>query len=163
MKLRRLELKDKKLMLEWMHDFNVVQNMRTDFCNKTEEDCEAFIQSSWENTGDLHLAIVDESDMYLGTVSLKHINLTDKMAEFAITVRQCAMGTGVAAHAMKLLLDYGNDRMGIKKIYWCVNSKNARAIRFYDKNGYQRVLCVPESIRLWYQNQLELVWYLWEK
>ncbi|MCD8369327.1 MAG: N-acetyltransferase, partial [Clostridiales bacterium] len=69
MKLRRLELKDKKLMLEWMHDFNVVQNMRTDFCNKTEEDCEAFIQSSWENTGDLHLAIVDESDMYLGTVS----------------------------------------------------------------------------------------------
>ena len=38
------------------------------------------------------MAITDDNDEYMGTVSLKNINYTDSFAEFAITVRRTAMG-----------------------------------------------------------------------
>lgn len=47
MNLRKLELKDAPLMLEWMHDPDVVQNMQADFAHKTLSDCENFIRVSY--------------------------------------------------------------------------------------------------------------------
>ena len=84
MRLRKLELKDAPLMLEWMHDETVVKDMQADFSSKTLEDCNHFILSSKDTRKNLHLAIVDENDEYMGTVSLK--NIEEDKAEFAITV-----------------------------------------------------------------------------
>ena len=44
MNLRKLEIKDAPLMLEWMHDKSVVEDLRTNFLTKTIEDCENFIK-----------------------------------------------------------------------------------------------------------------------
>ena len=89
MRLRKLELKDAPLMLEWMHDKSVVEDLRTNFLTKTMEDCENFIKCSWDDKNNWNVAIVDEDDIYMGTVSLK--NIKGKSAEFGITVRACAM------------------------------------------------------------------------
>lgn len=43
MKLRKLEEKDAKLMLEWMHDKSVVEFMGANFEAKTIDDCKKFI------------------------------------------------------------------------------------------------------------------------
>lgn len=137
MKLRKLQLKDAPFMLEWMHDKSVVENMQTDFASKTIEDCENFIQAANSTVHDLHLAIVDENDIYMGTVSLKHIE--NNAAEFAITVRKSAMGKGYSHFGMVEILRIGLEDLGLDRIYWCVSSNNKRAVRFYDKNGYQRI------------------------
>lgn len=137
MQLRPLALCDAPLMLEWMHDASVVGHMGTNFMEKTLEDCEKFIIWSQTAAQDLHLAVVDDRDEYQGTVSLKHIE--NGAAEFAITIRACAMGKGVSAYAMESILRRGLDTMGLDKIYWCVSPENRRAVRFYDKNGYPRV------------------------
>ncbi len=71
MRLRPLEMKDALFMLEWMHDESVVKNLATDFMNKSIEDCRDFIQSSKKDTADLHMAIVDDDDEYMGTVKKK--------------------------------------------------------------------------------------------
>ena len=68
--LRKLELKDSTLMLEWMHDKTVVNNLKVNFMSKTIEDCESFIINSWNDKENLHLAI-DVNGEYMGTVSLK--------------------------------------------------------------------------------------------
>lgn len=47
--LRKLELKDATLMLEWMHDKTVVNNLKVNFMSKTIEDCESFIINSWND------------------------------------------------------------------------------------------------------------------
>ena len=73
MNLRKLELKDAPLMLEWMHDPDVVQNMQADFAHKTLSDCENFIRVSYTDDKNLHLAVVDDNNTYMGTVSLKNI------------------------------------------------------------------------------------------
>lgn len=137
MNLRKLKLKDAPFMLEWMHDPTVVEYMQAIFAKKTLEDCESFIKDSWNNKSNLHLAIVDDQDIYMGTVSLKNIQTSS--AEFAITVRKSAMGKGYSQYGMQQIFDIGRKQNGLKSIYWCVSSENKRAIRFYDKNGYQRV------------------------
>ena len=57
MYLRKLELKDAPFMLEWMHDGNVIGNLRTDFASKTIQDAEGFIEWSSNDKKNLNLAI----------------------------------------------------------------------------------------------------------
>ena len=137
MRLRKLERKDAPLMLEWMHDKSVVEDLRTNFLSKTLEDCTAFIELSQNDKDNLHFAITDDLDEYLGTASLKHIK--DKTAEFGIAVRSIAMGKGYSKKAMEEILDKGFKELNLQSIYWCLAPPNKRAIRFYEKNGYQQV------------------------
>lgn len=134
MKLRKLEEKDAPLMFEWMHDIDVVDNLQTDFMNKTIEDCYSFIKN--QSKENLHLAVVDEYDEYMGTVSLKNIH--GGTAEFAIVIRKQAMGKGYSKYAMSNILEYGFSKLRLQCIYWYVDRKNTRAIKFYDKYGYQK-------------------------
>ena len=136
MKLRELEIKDAPLMLEWMHDPSVVENLRTNFMSKTIEDCEKFILSSSDEHS-INLAIIDEGDEYQGTVSLR--NIKQETAEFAITVRASAMGRGYSKWAMDAIMRKGFDELGLSLIYWCVSPDNKRAVRFYDKHGFKRI------------------------
>lgn len=137
MNLRKLELKDAPLMLEWMHDPDVVQNMQADFAHKSLSDCENFIRASQTDNKNLHLAVVDEDNAYMGTVSLK--NIENGAAEFAITVRKDAMGKGFSKYAMSEIIRIGIEKLKLKSVYWCVSPENKRAVKFYDKNGYTRI------------------------
>ena len=163
MKLRKLIIEDAPLMLEWMHDPSVVRNMQTDFSRKELKDCIAFIHAAEMDDGNLHLAIADDDNIYQGTVSLKHFR--NGTAEFAITIRKSAMGTGVASLAMKEIIRRGFEGCGLKQIYWCVNPENKRAVRFYDKNQYNRI-CVREcpelmeNIQGYTEHQIDsYIWY----
>ena len=160
MKLRDLKSEDAPLMLEWMHDADCVGKLQSDFMSKTLDDCYNFIRYAQAPKDDLHLAIADDDGTYMGTVSLKHIDLSEKRAEFAIAIRRCAMGKGISRAAMTAILEKGLEEMGLKEIYWCVSPENKRAVKFYDKNGYPRIQAnaidaahyTPEQIRsyIWY-------------
>lgn len=156
--LRKLEEKDAVPMLEWMHDPYCVKDLENCFADKTAGDCEAFIRDSLSSHSDLHLAVADSEDTYLGTVSLKNINREEKKAEFAIAMRSIAMGTGAAILAMQEIINIGFKKMHLEMIYWYVSPKNRRAIRFYDKNGYLRTQEVPDDHFL--ENQDKYIWYM---
>ncbi|MCR5293485.1 MAG: GNAT family N-acetyltransferase, partial [Eubacterium sp.] len=119
----------------------------------TEEDCRTFIGKNMidgpsleseeslkemQTRDSLHLAIADDKDEYMGTVSLKDIDRASSAAEFAITIRRIAMGRGISAGAMRDIMSTGHEKLGLRFIYWYVNKDNERAVRFYDKNGYRR-------------------------
>ena len=158
MKLRKLSLDDASLMLEWMHDTDVVEHLQTDFMSKTIEDCKKFIESSINDKKNIHLAIADEDDMYMGTVSLKNIEKDN--AEFGITIRTAAMGKGYSKYAIMEMLLYGFNELKLKKIFWCVSPLNLRAIRFYDKNNFRRVDMRGEKITGYTEGQVDkYIWY----
>lgn len=150
-------------MLEWMHDFSVVEFMQANFMEKTLEDCASFIDAAQSTAENLHMAIVDDNDIYMGTVSLKHI--AEDTAEFAITVRKCAMGKGFANFGMREVLRIGFEDLGLAQIYWSVNPKSAQASRFYEKHGYQKVDAARLKIKGDYtEEQIRAYkWYLEEK
>ena len=158
-----LEKKDASKMLEWMHDENVVRYLQGRFGDKPIADCEKFIESSWDDPINLHMAIVNDIDIYMGTVSLKHISTKNKEAEFAIALRTCAMGKGYAQYAMKQILQRGIDEFKLDRIYWCVSPQNKRAVRFYDKNNYQRMSAIDQQITGYTDEQIkEYIWYFFE-
>lgn len=159
MKLRNLELKDAPLMIEWMHDKTVVEKLRGDFVEKKIDDCMKFIRDSQNMNDDIHLAIVSDEDEYMGTVSLKNINIKSKSAEFAIVVRKSAMGRGYAWFGMSAILKKAFKEYGLEKVYWCVSKENDRAIRFYDKHSFQKIEKVPRDIIIRYQDMDDLKWY----
>jgi len=137
MRLRQLEKNDAPLMLEWMHDESVVENLQANFKDKTLSDCEKFISLAQDDNDNIHMAIVDDANVYMGTVSLK--NIQDNTAEFAITIRACAMGKGYSKFAMTEIIRIGFEEYNLKIIYWCVSPENKRACRFYDKNNFKLI------------------------
>lgn len=136
MKLRSLEKKDAPYMLEWMHDKDVVKYLSTDFSEKTLDDCLMFIELAndhIEKERNLHYAICDDNDEYYGTISLKNIDTTNKIAEYAISTNKKSFGTGYALKATKELLKIAFFELGLNKIYLYVDSDNKRAVQFYIK------------------------------
>ena len=65
------------------------------------------------------------------------------------------MGKGYSQFGMNEIIKIGLETMGLDKIYWYVNRENERAIRFYDKCGYQRMHLEQLDERndeyIWYQ------------
>lgn len=159
MRLRELKLKDAPLMLEWMHDESVVEKLRGSFTNKSIDDCKNFIICSKNNKNDIHLAIASDEDEYMGTVSLKNINLEDNSAEFAITVRKSAMGRGYSWWGMEEILRLAFEKYGLESVYWCVSKDNERAVRFYDKHNFHETVDIPERILRRYDGMDNLKWY----
>lgn len=159
MRLRDLEEKDAKYMLEWMHDDSVTNGLRTDFSKFTIEDCKKFIRCSKDKSYNAHYAIVSDEDEYMGTVSLKKINMEALCAEFAITIRKFAMGRGYSWYGMMEIIRIGFEEYGLETIYWCVSKTNTRAVRFYDKHHFHEVVDIPSPILDEYKEIGDLKWY----
>lgn len=159
MYLRKLDLADSKLMLEWMHDEDVTKDLFSNFKNKTIEDVENFITSSQVEDKNIHYAIANDSDEYMGTVSLKNVNRSDGSAEFAISVRKASMGHGYSWYGMKEILDLAFEKYDLDCVYWCVSRRNKRALRFYTKHNFHEVLDVPRDLVERYSSIDDLVWF----
>lgn len=138
-RLRRLQSKDSKGMLEWMHAMEMTRYFRKDMLTKTEKDVLEFIEQADiipSNGKSVHYAVVEKSDEYLGTISLKSINMDDRNAEYAIGLRKAAQGRGVGYAATKEMLNIAFNKLGLEKVYLNVLSENKRAIRLYEKCGF---------------------------
>lgn len=140
-RLRELQEKDAENMLEWMHDPDSQKGFQKDMMSITLEEArrfcrEAKLSNNPKKGQDIHWAIVDETDEYLGTISLKNINSEYHSAEFAISVRKKVRGQNVAMEAMRLLLRRGFKEMGLHRIYMTVLADNMAAIKFYEKCGF---------------------------
>lgn len=131
--LRNLTAEDSNYMLEWMHDPDVVAFLTTDFMHRSKEDCLRFIEDSNRETCHLHMAVSDENNRYLGTVSLKNISVKHKNAEYAIALRRMALGRGIARIATGKILKKAFEELELRKVYLCVLKENQRAIKFYSK------------------------------
>lgn len=136
MRIRELQEKDAALMLEWMHDPDVNRWFKNDFAASNLETVTNFIAASGDDAACVHYAVVDDSDEYLGTVSLKNIDKEAENAEYAISLRSAAHGTGAAAFATDAVLEAAFCRLGLKRVYLNVLSENVRANRFYRKYGF---------------------------
>ena len=160
MKLRNLKTKDAPFMYEWMKDKNVVKELHVNFSEKTLDDCFQFIKKSKIDKRNIHFAVVDDRDEYMGTVSLKNIDNKNKRAEFAIVIRKKAMGHGYSWYAMYEMLKYGFKEKKLTSIYWCVSKNNIRACKFYEKHGFSEFVDPDESILLTYRNVNNMRWFL---
>lgn len=139
MRLRQLKEADADGMLEWMHDPEIQKFFRTSMETKTREEVMDFIHNA--NTvpvegNSIHFAIADEDDSYLGTVSLKDFDFSSRSAEYAISLRKCAQGRGIAYQATREILKMAFETFHLQRIFLNVLEDNLRAIHLYEKLGF---------------------------
>lgn len=158
--LRELEEKDAVFMLEWMHDENVSSYLEKDFQHMTIDHCKKFIQQSHVDSQNRHYAVVDDSDEYMGTISLKNIDTENRRAEYAISCRTKAMGKGFARRATQELFEVAKNMFHLKLLYLNVYQHNIRAQKMYQKVGFEEIK-QPDFIQdaedsrlLWFQKKL---------
>lgn len=140
--LRELQEKDAPFMLEWMHDADIQKSFKRRMTDSTIEDVLDFIKKASSadtvSTGSsLHYAIADQADEYLGTVSLKNIDLENGHAEFAIVTRKKAHGKVIGHKATILMLKKAFSEIGLQRVYLSVFSNNAAAIKLYERCGFR--------------------------
>lgn len=139
MKLRRLEKKDAEGMLEWMKDPEIQKAFRFHAEQNDMQSVLTFIGNAniqLVDGKDLHYAITDERDEYLGTISLKNIDMKDKKAEYAISLRRGAQGKGIAFAATEEILKLAFESYKLERVYLNVLADNERAICLYERVGF---------------------------
>lgn len=143
-------------MLEWMQDPSIARFFRFDAASMTEEKCRDFIASACAAPDSRHYAIADEKETYLGTISLKHI--ADGRAEYAISTRKCAHGSGAAMQATREILRIAFAELGLETVYLNVLAENLRANAFYRKAGFRYTHTEHNALEI-RGEQKDLNWY----
>ena len=136
--IREFKIEDAKPMLEWMKDKDVIRGFNVDFSKFSIEDCKNFIFDNINNyniekPNNLSFAITDESNIYKGTVSLKHINYIKSCAEVAIVLVSSAHGSGLAKDSFDRIINYAFVDLGLNFIYFSCKNDNIIANKFYSK------------------------------
>lgn len=162
MKLRKLKEKDAPFMLEWMKDPELNRFFQFDASKLNLESTIKYISSAQNFDLNRHYAVVDENDIYLGTISLKNIDLKNKNAEYAVSMRKSSIGTGASTYATKELLNIAFNELDLNKVYLNVFADNKRAIKFYEKIGFKLEGCSKEHV-LVNEEYKDLMWYSYIK
>lgn len=87
-------------------------------------------------------------DRFIGTTWLKEVNRLDGNAELAIYMDRDHIGSGWGTDAQHALLAFGFGTLGLERIWLTVHDDNARAIRSYEKVGFQREGVMRRSFRV---------------
>lgn len=147
-------------MLEWMSDSELTSGFHADYSENTIQNVEDFIRAAQSLQPEMHYAIVNDEDEYMGTVSLRNIDFNEGNAELAIVVRRVAMRKGYALHGILEALDIAFNELGLNSVYWRVKAGNFRAIRFFEKHGFNTLdEDVPFHILSQHSQETDSVWY----
>lgn len=136
-KLRKLTIDDIPYMIEWMSDEKLTEHLKTNFMDYANYDSQKKFIENAINEHNINFAIADyESNEYLGSISLKDINYENKEAEYAICIRRCAQGKGIAEDATNEILLYAFSVLKLERLFLYVQTRNERANGFYHKYGF---------------------------
>lgn len=124
-------------MVEMMHDEQTIRYLQIGGPSYTEETARRFIAQTADESVNLHRAVVDENNVYHGSISLKNIDMEKLEAEYAISMHPDAQGKGAAAAATVQILDIAFQELGLNRVYLNVLKENERANKFYQKFGFQ--------------------------
>lgn len=85
----------------------------------------------------------------IGSVYLRDIDREKGEAEYGVFIgEEMALGQGYGTQAARLILDYGFGELGLKKIFLRLLEDNLKALKSYEKAGFQMVNNRRETVSL---------------
>jgi RimJ/RimL family protein N-acetyltransferase len=76
------------------------------------------------------------TNQFLGEIVLNELDSETASMNLRIALLSTSFGRGIGTEAVKLVLDYGFQKLGLAQIRLDVWSENLRAIRVYEKSGF---------------------------
>ena len=138
--LREFRQEDISGIRSWVNDADTTRFMGGTFMKpQTWEQTESYLSNILNgNAGGVNLVIADrEKKRYLGQCALSLIDQTARHAELAIVLAPDSAGQGYGAAAIGLLLEFAFRQMNLNRVYLRVYAANERAVRCYEKCGFQ--------------------------
>jgi RimJ/RimL family protein N-acetyltransferase len=138
--LRKMTPEDIELYHGWRNDMDVMKSTSPflDIYNfdETREFVNQVILGSHSTKS--YIIVDKESSKPIGITSLINIDYKNSNAEFIIDIgNKSFWGKGYGIEAMNIILNYSFLEMNLHKVYLRVFSFNNRAIKLYEKIGFQ--------------------------
>lgn len=145
-KLRILERKDLERTVEWFNDFEIVQPLeRLPFLTIEQE--EEWYNNVMKNKSILVLAIEIDKGEHIGNIALNLIDYKNGHAVLSIAIgEKDYWGKGDGTDAVKTLVNYAFEELGLHKIYTHIIDSNERSLKLFEKCGFER----EGVLRDWY-------------
>jgi [ribosomal protein S5]-alanine N-acetyltransferase len=138
--LRPLEREDLNARyLSWLNDPEVTRYMETGTFPTTARDLEKFYDDVTGSRIQVILAVADrKSGRHIGNVKLGPIHWIHRCATFGIMIGDKKLwGKGAGLEATKLMVEYGFDRLNLRRIDLGVFADHGAAVRCYEKIGFK--------------------------
>jgi RimJ/RimL family protein N-acetyltransferase len=137
--LRPLEVEDGELLRAWLNNPENHQHLAQ------YRPLNAVAEREWleglsKRTEDFIFGIaLRETQALIGSCGLHRVALPHRSAELGIQIGEAAFqGRGLGGEALRLLLAYGFETLGLHRIELRVYESNPRAIRCYERLGFRR-------------------------
>jgi len=126
--------------LHWLNDKEVVQYTEIRFRPNTREELQSYVERMANDPKYLFLAIVaKENDKHIGNVKAGPINSFHRFADVGIIIgEKDYWGKGLAAEAIKLVVDYAFNKLHLHKLTAGCYANNLGAVKSFEKAGFQR-------------------------
>ncbi|MCD8067839.1 MAG: UDP-4-amino-4,6-dideoxy-N-acetyl-beta-L-altrosamine N-acetyltransferase [Lachnospiraceae bacterium] len=94
----------------------------------------------------------------LGSVYIRDIDHIHHKGEYGIFLgTEEVRGRGIGTEAARLMIAYGFETLGLHRIYLRALSENARAIRSYEKAGFEKEGCLKDDVCI-HGEYKDIVW-----
>ena len=149
-RLRPLLKSDAPLLYEWITVRDLVI-LNSPLYPVSESDHEAWIEKMMTRQADLVIFVIEDIDsgQAIGTCQLIKINWHHRNAELQIRIGVPAFhGKGYGSEAVRLLTVFGFKDLNLHRIYLHVFADNVRAVRAYEKCGFEREGTLREAAHI---------------
>lgn len=145
--LRPISAADTAKVVEWRNKEFVRKNFiyQKPF---TEEGHMTWLREQVE-PGHVAQFIICVADREIGSVYLRDIDREKETAEYGVFIgEEEALGRGYGTAAARLMLEYGFETLGLKKIFLRFVEGNTGARKSYEKAGFQMIEDKRERVKL---------------
>ncbi len=136
--LRPLRVEDaNETYLSWLQDKEVMSGIATS--GYTLENLKEYVIEKTGSANVHFFAICNsENNEHIGNIKLDFHDQRANVSELGLLIgNKNYWGKGVGSEACQLVLKYGFETLGLRKIYLAVYENNPRAIRLYEKLGFK--------------------------
>ena len=134
--LSPMNVEDAETYVKWLNDRSVSDNLGATSSVGTVPNEIEYIKNKKGN--DYDFSIVLNDDTLIGNISLMNVNLVSRKATLGIFIGdEENRSKGYGTEAMKILVEYGFNILGLHNIDLNVFSFNERAIKAYEKVGFK--------------------------
>lgn len=143
--LREVVLSDATQMYcKWMNDTKVNQYLECRFKFKKEKctikKLQDYIRETKNDPNNLLLAIISkDKNRHIGNIKIGPINHDHKFAKVGIIIGEKSLRKkGFATEALKLVVDYAFNTLGLHKLNAGVYANNTASVRLFETSGFIR-------------------------
>ncbi len=136
-RLRAIEREDLPTFVRWLNDPEVRQYLAMYMPMSMAEE-ERWFERQLEDPDSRIFAIETEDGGHIGNIGLHSIDWKNRKALLGIVIgeKEC-WGQGYGSDAIRTLLGFAFGEMNLHRVFLTVYDYNERAIRCYEKSGFQ--------------------------